>query len=174
MKFDKAPGLTGLTTDMMKSLPNEAIQFYTDIINKFWNNEQVDFEPWHITVLNTIYKGKGNPQDPNNHQGIALKETSAKELSIILARRLLKRFNQLAPESQFGHIRCQEAQHIIKRALLLRGQHGLESYAVFVNLVKAFETVHDDLLTVIICDTLVPAGGAAYTVRPNKVVPVKN
>jgi hypothetical protein len=146
MKFDKAPGLTGLTTDMIKSLPNEAIQFYTDIINNFWNDKQVDFESWHITVLNTIYKGKGNPQDPNNHRGIALKETSAKVLSIILARRLLKRFNQLAPESQFGHIGCQEAQHILKRALLLRRQHGLESYAVFVDLVKAFDTVHHDLL----------------------------
>jgi len=131
---------------MIKSLPNEAIQFYTDIINNFWNDKQVDFESWHITVLNTIYKGKGNPQDPNNHRGIALKETSAKVLSIILARRLLKRFNQLAPESQFGHIGCQEAQHILKRALLLRRQHGLESYAVFVDLVKAFDTVHHDLL----------------------------
>ena len=146
MKYDKAPGLSGLTTDMMKSLPNKAVQLYTDMINNFWNNEQVDFEAWHITVLNTIYKGKGDPQDPNNHRGIALKETSAKVLSIILARRLLKRFNQLAPESQFGHIGCQEAQHILKRALLLRRQHGLESYAVFVDLVKAFDTVHHDLL----------------------------
>jgi hypothetical protein len=146
MKYDKAPGLSGLTTDMIKSLPNEAIQLYTEIINEFWNNEQVDFEAWHITVLNTIYKGKGDPQDPNNHRGIALKETSAKVLSIILARRLLKRFHQLAPESQFGHIGCQEAQHILKRALLLRRQHGLESYAIFVDLVKAFDTVNHDLL----------------------------
>ena len=116
------------------------------MINEFWNNEQVDFKAWHITVLNTIYKGKGDPQDPNNHRGIALKETSAKVLSIILARRLLKRFHQLAPESQFGHIGCQEAQHIIKRALLLRRQHCLESYAIFVDLVKAFDTVNHDLL----------------------------
>ena len=41
---------------------------------------------------------------------------------------------------------CQEAQHTIKRAPLLRQQHGLESYAVFVDLVKAFDTVHHHLL----------------------------
>jgi len=68
---------------------------------------------------------------------MALKETSAKVLIIILARCLLKRFKEINPESQFGHVGCQEAQHTIKRALLLRQQHGLESHAIFVDLVKA-------------------------------------
>jgi hypothetical protein len=146
MKYEKAPGLSGLTTDMIKNLPQKALQLYTDLIKKFWNDDKVDFESWHITVLNTIYKGKGDPQDSNNHRGIALKETSAKVLSIIIARRLLKRFNQIGPKSQFRHIGCQEAQHIIKRALLLRRQHSLESYAIFIDLVKAFDTVHHELL----------------------------
>jgi hypothetical protein len=43
-------------------------------------------------------------------------------------------------------IGCQEAQHTLKRALLLRRQHGLESYALFVDLVKAFDTVQHPLL----------------------------
>jgi hypothetical protein len=77
-----------------------------------------------------MYKGQGDPQDPNNHRGIALKETSAKVMSIIIAKRLLKRFREINPSTQFSHIGCQEAQHIIKRALLLRRQHGLESHAV--------------------------------------------
>jgi hypothetical protein len=69
-------------------------------------------------ILNTIYKGKGDPQDLNNHRGIALKEMSAKVLSIVIAQRLLKRFKQINPTSQFSHVRCQEAQHTIKEALL--------------------------------------------------------
>jgi hypothetical protein len=59
---------------------------------------------------------------------------------------LLKKLKQINPTSQFGHVGCQEAQHRIKRALLLCHQHGIESYAVFVDLVKAFETVHHKLL----------------------------
>jgi hypothetical protein len=47
---------------------------------------------WHTTILQMIYKGKGNPQDPNNHRGIDLKETSAKVMSIVITRRLLERF----------------------------------------------------------------------------------
>lgn len=77
MQYDKAPSFSGLTTDMIKSLPQEALQLYTDLIKKFWTDEQVDFESWHTTILNTVYKGKGDLQDPNNHRGIALKETSA-------------------------------------------------------------------------------------------------
>jgi hypothetical protein len=71
------------------------------------------------TILNTIYKSKGDPQDPNNHRGITLKETSAKVLNIVVAQKLLKRSKQINPTSQFRHIGCQEAQHIIKKALLL-------------------------------------------------------
>ena len=54
------------------------------------------------------------PQDPNKSQGIALKEASAKVLSIILARRLMKRFKEINPTTQCGHIGCQDAQHVIK------------------------------------------------------------
>jgi hypothetical protein len=146
MTYDKAPGQSGVTTDMIKNLTPKAFEYYLKFIQDFWNNPTTDYLAWHTTLLSVVYKGKGDPQDPNNNRGIALKETSAKVLSIILARRLMKRFKELNPTSQFGHIGCQEAQHTIKRALLLRRQHGLESYAIFVDLVKAFDTVHHNLL----------------------------
>jgi hypothetical protein len=34
MKYDKAPGLSGLTTDMIKNLPQKALQLCTDLIKK--------------------------------------------------------------------------------------------------------------------------------------------
>ncbi len=67
-------------------------------------------------------------------------------MSIIIANRLLQRLKQLGANTQFGHIGCQEAQHIINRALLLRRQHGLESFVLFVDLVKAFDTIQHTLL----------------------------
>jgi len=67
MAYDKAPGQSKLTTDMLKNLPPQALNFYIDIIQEFWNNKDFDLSSWHTTILNTIYKGKGDPQDPNNH-----------------------------------------------------------------------------------------------------------
>jgi hypothetical protein len=81
----KPPSQPKLLTDMIKSLPPSATNFYIKIIQEFWKTKYVDLTSWHTTILNTIYKGKGDPQDPNNHQGIALKETSA----IILVQGLL-------------------------------------------------------------------------------------
>ena len=150
MAYGKAPSESGLTTDMIKNLPTQAFNYYVSLIQKFCNEPDTDFDSWYVTILNVLYKGKGDPQDPNNSCGIAVKETSAKVLSTILARRLLKRCRELNPQSQFGHVRCQEAQHTIKRELLLRRQHGLESHAIFVDLVKAFDTVHHKLLCQIV------------------------
>jgi hypothetical protein len=90
MAYKKAPGQSGLTTDMIKNLPPKAFNHYVKIIQDFWINSEIDYDSWHFTVLNVLYKGKGDPQDPNNNRGIALKETSAKVLSIVLARRLQK------------------------------------------------------------------------------------
>jgi hypothetical protein len=53
------------------------LDFYVELIQEFWRDEKIDFDLWHATILNMLYKGKGDPQDPNNHCGIALKETSA-------------------------------------------------------------------------------------------------
>ena len=105
MSYDKAPGQSGLTTDMIKNLPPEALDFLIKRIQDFWQHPEVDYDAWHTTILSTIYKGKGDPQESNNHRGIALKETSAKVLSIVLARRILTRLKQIKPVAQFGHIR---------------------------------------------------------------------
>lgn len=155
----------GLTMDVIKNLPPKAFNEYVKMIQDFWTTPEIDYDSWHITVLNVLYKGKGDPQDPNNNHGIALKEASAKVLGIFLARHPLKRVRDINPMSQFGHVGYQEAQHTIKRALLLHRQHGLESHAIFIDLlVKAFDTVHHDLL----CQIL-----SKYWLLPNIVQNVK-
>jgi hypothetical protein len=36
MKSDKAPGTSQLTTDMLKNLPEDALNFVTETIQEFW------------------------------------------------------------------------------------------------------------------------------------------
>ena len=90
MPYDKSPGQSGLSTDMIKNLPPRAFNNYVKLIQDFWTEPDTDFASWHVTLLKVLCKGKGDPQVPNNNRGIALKETSAKVLSIIIATRLLK------------------------------------------------------------------------------------
>jgi len=60
MKNNKAPGLMGITTDMLKNLPDEGILLLTSFIQQFWDNNDCNFKQWHKTQLSMLYKGKGN------------------------------------------------------------------------------------------------------------------
>jgi hypothetical protein len=56
MKSDKAPGISQLTTDMLKNLLNDALDFIIETIQEFWNQD-TNFTAWHVTKLNILYKG---------------------------------------------------------------------------------------------------------------------
>ena len=56
MKCDKAPGTSQLTIDMLKTLPNDTLNFVIETIQDFWQQE-IDFKAWHVTKLNILYKG---------------------------------------------------------------------------------------------------------------------
>ena len=146
MKNNKAPGITGVTTDMLKNLPDKALKFLTDIIQNYWDNPNTDFPSWHTTKLTTLFKGKGSTHDPNNWRGICLKETSAKIVSSIIANHLLNILKQHGCPNQFGHVGCQEALHTVRSILTLCRHHGRETYALFIDLVKAFDSVNHEIL----------------------------
>ena len=58
MKRDKAPGTSQLTTDMLKYLPNDKLDFVVDAVQEFWQ-QVTDLTTW-LTKLNILHKGKGN------------------------------------------------------------------------------------------------------------------
>jgi len=78
MKINEAPGETGVTADMIKNLPLEALKLIASLICNFWTKQNTNFQSWHTTKLSNLYKGKGDQQDPNKWRGICLKETLAK------------------------------------------------------------------------------------------------
>jgi hypothetical protein len=146
MASEKAPGTSGTTTDMLKNLPEDAKRLLAELIQQYWTQPNCDFETWHTNILSLIYKGKGNTKDPKNWRPICLKETTAKIISAIIASRLLKHIEKIGTPNQFGHIGCQEALHTIRNILITRRLHGKETYVLFADLVKAFDTVIHEAL----------------------------
>jgi hypothetical protein len=84
MKSNKVPGMSQPTTDVLKNLPSNALDFVIEAIQEFWHHE-TDFKAWHVTKLNILYKGKGDQQDLNNYKGICLKEICTKIVSTIIS-----------------------------------------------------------------------------------------
>jgi len=141
MKNNKAPGISVLTTNMLKSLPPEGLDLFMEVIQDFWSKKDINYESWHMTKLSNLYKENGDQQDPNNWHRICLKEMSAKIVSIITAKRLLLRLKNVRITYQFRHIGCQEAIHLLRSAVMLCCHHGLKSYVLYVDLVKTFNSI---------------------------------
>jgi len=65
-----------------------------ELIQNFLSNKDINYELWHTPKLSNLYKRKGDQQDPNNWHRICLNETSAKIVTIIIAKRLLLRLKK--------------------------------------------------------------------------------
>jgi hypothetical protein len=74
MKQETTPGIMGLTSYMLKALPEKALEHLALIVHKF-RKEEEDHEVWHTMPLVALNKGKGKTNDPNNLRGVCLKET---------------------------------------------------------------------------------------------------
>jgi hypothetical protein len=59
---------------MIKSLPEDAIDFLTKAIHKFWSNQDTDFDSWHVTSLSILYKEKETLKTYITTEGYALKK----------------------------------------------------------------------------------------------------
>ena len=59
MKSNKAPGMSHITMDMLKNLPEDALNFIVETIQEVWEHD-TDFTSWHMTKLNILYKNKGD------------------------------------------------------------------------------------------------------------------
>ncbi|XP_078077501.1 LOW QUALITY PROTEIN: uncharacterized protein LOC144499261 [Mustelus asterias] len=92
-----------------------------------------------------LYKRKGNRQVCDNHRGISLLSIAGKTLArVLLNRRVTHLELGLLPESQCGFCRGRGTTNMIFAACQLQEkcqEQNRELYTIFVDLVKAFETV---------------------------------
>jgi hypothetical protein len=151
----KAPGESGITPEALKAFDDEHVYMLKTFLTKYWTSDDIDYDEWHRNTLCALRK-PGNGKDysnPNNWRGICLAEIPAKVQSSIISTRLLSHLELVGIETQYGCVPgkgCTDALFAIKNALQMRKQHGKETWAVFVDLVKAFDTADHQLLFAIL------------------------
>ena len=99
-------------------------------------------------LLNILPK-KGELKDPNNYRGIMLLETSYKIVAKIIHARLLPIAEKIDHESQCGfrpERSCADAIFTVRLTIKKRKEHNLESWILFLDLVKAFDRIPRQLL----------------------------
>ena len=120
----------------------------TETVRDFWHSETSCFEEWRVGRLKLLPK-KGDPSDPSNWRGIMLLDVSAKVVASIISARLERVLADEGVEYQNGFLRqrgCSDGIFSLKLALLKRKEHGLNTWALYVDLVKAFDSVDRKLM----------------------------
>jgi hypothetical protein len=148
MQYEKSSGTNGIPTEAFKCLTGTNYQFFKDTITLFWKNDQfqpIDFQQIKLSIL----PKKGDLSDPNKWRGIALGDIAAKCISSIIATRLTKYLTTFGIDEQCGSLfgkGCANATFLLKLALQTLHEHNQESFALFKDLVKAYDTVNRELL----------------------------
>mmetsp|Transcript_37803 Transcript_37803/g.100444 ORF Transcript_37803/g.100444 Transcript_37803/m.100444 type:complete len:132 (-) Transcript_37803:7-402(-) len=93
---------------------------------------------WLESRLKILYKGKGDARDLNNWRGIMLIETTVKIVCSNLGNRIQNFLNKNGLEEQNGFSPGRgslDGIFSLKVALQKRCEHGLDTWAVFIDLI---------------------------------------
>ena len=142
----KATGLDDIANEHLKGSFPVLGPLWVMLFNLILSSGSI-VEAWKQSIVSVLYKGKGDPADPNSYRGIAWLSHPFKWLTKCLATRIYSFvINRTMPEEQHGFIRGKSTTLAIGklREAVINRENPL--YAVFVDFKKAFDSVPRRLL----------------------------
>ena len=148
LTWHKAPGINHISPNALKALndSNRRILFHN--VEQWWNNDSIDHPEWHEAGLRPLPKS-GDLTNPNNWRGIVLMEVTSKLVTILINTRLQKLLHKYSIPYQFGGVPstgCQDAVFCLKNFLQERRDKNKDSWCLFLDLVKAYDTIRHDII----------------------------
>ena len=130
---------------------------------------------WEEGLLKILAKS-GDLSDPGNYRGTMLLEVLYKVVANIIKVRLTPIQEALEKESQCGFRPgrgCSDASFSLRMAVKLRREHGMGSWVLLLDLVKAFDRVPRSLLWLVMLKYGVPPKVVSVLKALHKTVNVK-
>ena len=145
LNLGKAAGSDGLFAEIFMHGGEHLKDLLHTYLCKLWGEEHIP-EDWINAIMIAIYKNKGLRDDCGNYRGIALLVTAGKILSGILLKRLNDHIaNLVLPETQCGFRASRGTADMIFTARQMQEkcrEQMKDLYQCFIDLKKAFDTVH--------------------------------
>lgn len=155
-KNKKAAGPDGIYNEYIKDTVHLLDQVWTNLYNKCIQTASIP-EQWRKSIVKVLYKGKGDPKDPNKYRGIALENCPFKIFTKIITERIKEEIDEHLPESQFGFRKGKSTLNAIE-LLLKHIWEALEDrdkfYTVFIDFTKAFDLLNRKLVIEKLKETL--------------------
>jgi len=147
-KNRKAPGPNGIIIEQYKLLDDENLTFILEIINNYVDDPNYDIPAWHDVSLKLLPK-KGDLSLPKNYRPISLLDVLSKILSSIMVSRMNDHLEKNGLQEQAGFMKgrgCSDATATLKMTLQNLRAANQDSFVLFVDIVKAFDSVNRDML----------------------------
>ena len=147
MSNRKAAGDDNIPPEYYKSLARceKGLELLMECLLDFWSSG-ISPSEWRIGRLKILPK-KGDLSDPNKWRGIMLLNVACKLISSVISRRLQAVLDEHGLEAQCGFTSrrgTNDGSFSLRRATQLRKEFGKDTWLVFVDLVKAFDSVPRD------------------------------
>ena len=165
LKNSSSKDCYGVNTKMIKTLKNVIIYPLTKLFNQCIA-ESVFPTVLKIAKVIPIYKNKGSPDQENDYRPISLLPIFGKVFESLLKDQIIKflETNELLSQSQYGFRNKRSTTLAINELIryVTEGmEDGLDTYASFFDLTKAFDCVsHDILLSKLVHYNFHPSGRA--------------
>ena len=146
LQENKAPGPDNICPSIIKD--DRVLRYLHKLFQRCFETGTVP-PAWLSSIIQPIYKGKGNKHDPNNYRKITLQSCVAKVFAKIINNRLCNHLesNNLLCEEQNGFRKGRSCQDHISSLYFLIENRKLskhDTYACFVDFKKAFDSVPRD------------------------------
>ena len=122
------------------------------------DDPQFDSKDWHNVAL-TLLPKKGDLSLPKNRRPISLIDVLCKLLSSVFASRLNEHIEKVGLQEQAGFTPkrgCDDGTTTLKLTLQNLSATEQEAYVLFVDLVKAFDSVNREMLWLVLAKMGIP------------------
>ena len=145
MKIGQASGSSGVTIELFKADGDKCLKSLTNIFNDIFFKYRL-LEEWMLSSLVPIFKGKGDPLNPNSYSGIKLLEHAFKLYEVLDGR--LREVVDI-DKMQYGFIPRKgtvDAVFVLRRLSEKFRAKNKKLFFVFVDLEKAFDQVPREVI----------------------------
>ena len=147
LSWHKAQGLNNVVPNAIKALDSENLGVFYKFVKDYMESD-TDYADWKVSHLVPLLK-KGDLSNPNNWRGINLLDVASKIVSIIINKRIQKLIYKRGVTYQFGatpKTGCQNGLFCLKTLSQTRREHNVDTYCVFIDLVKAYDSIQHKII----------------------------
>ena len=158
LRSRRAPGICGITSELLKAGGICCSEWLTNVICKAWESGSAP-DDWKRGIILPFYKGKGQRTDCQNYRGITLLSVPGKVYAHVLLNRIQAHLQQLRRIEQSGftpHRSTTDRISTLNMILQTRHEYRKPSWVAYVDFRSAFDSVDRDSLWLLLRSKGIP------------------